>query len=41
MLKDDMRVINNTQDFEAAITRFLEWRREREAGLAEDLIEAA
>ena len=29
MLKDAMREINNTQDFECAISRFLDWLRHR------------
>jgi hypothetical protein len=30
MLKDDVRVINNTADFERAIDAFLEWRLDRD-----------
>jgi nifR3 family TIM-barrel protein len=30
MLKDDVRVINNTADFERAIVAFLEWRLDRD-----------
>jgi tRNA-dihydrouridine synthase len=34
MLKDEVRVINNTADFEQAIARFLEWRLKRDEEVA-------
>jgi tRNA-dihydrouridine synthase len=34
MLKDDVRAINNTADFESAIARFLDWRLKRDEEVA-------
>jgi hypothetical protein len=34
MLKDDVRVINNTADFERAVSAFLEWRLKRDEEVA-------
>jgi len=34
MLKDEVRVINSTADFEQAIARFLEWRLKRDEEVA-------
>ena len=34
MLKDSMRLINNTADFEQALSQFLDWRHRYEEALA-------